>query len=171
MKYKIEFFDFWHLGSGVSAGATLDALVIKDINGIPYVPAKTMKGILREMVEVIDEEKAKIIFGQEGSNQAKSYFSNATLQEEEQKALRANPSLKKHLYDKITSTKIDKKSGLALDNTLREIEVVVPLTLYGEIESQETALLKKAMQMVKQIGLNRNRGLGRCQISEVKDAN
>ena len=171
MKYKIEFFDFWHLGSGVSAGATLDALVIKDTDGLPYVPAKTIKGILREMVEVIDEEKAKIIFGQEGSNQAKSYFSNATLQEEEQKVLRANPSLKKHFYDKITSTKIDTQSGLALDKTLREIEVVVPLTLYGEIESDEEEVLHKAMKMIKQIGLNRNRGLGRCQISEVKDAN
>jgi len=171
MKYKIEFFDFWHLGSGVSAGAALDALVVKDADGLPYVPAKTIKGVLREMVEVIDNEKAKVIFGQEGSNQAKSYFSNATLQEKEKQVLIAEPSLKKHLYDKITSTKIDKESGLALDKTLREIEVVVPLTLYGEIECDDEEVLNKAMQMIKQIGLNRNRGLGRCQISEVKDAN
>lgn len=43
IKYKIEFFSNWHCGSGLAAGADVDALVVKDCNGLPYVPGKTIK--------------------------------------------------------------------------------------------------------------------------------
>lgn len=167
MRYKIEFFDFWHLGSGVSAGAALDSLVVKDSDGLPYVPGKTLKGVIKEMVELLDEKKAEKIFGNEGSNAAESYFSNATLDVGTRAYLASNRSLIKNLFSKVTATKID-ENGLAVDGSLREIEVTVPLTLYGEIESDEEELIIQAMKMVKQIGLNRNRGLGRCQIGALK---
>lgn len=48
---KIEFFSPWHCGSGLSAGADVDSLVIKDINGLPFIPGKTIKGLIREAVE------------------------------------------------------------------------------------------------------------------------
>ena len=48
---KIEFFSPWHCGSGLSAGADADSLVIKDINGLPFIPGKTIKGLIREAVE------------------------------------------------------------------------------------------------------------------------
>lgn len=53
IKYTIQFHTYWHCGSGLSAGAALDALVIKDKNGLPYVPGKTMKGLIREAVNEI----------------------------------------------------------------------------------------------------------------------
>ncbi len=167
MKYKIEFFDYWHLGSGTSAGPSLDSLVVKDNNGLPFVPGKTIKGLLREMVELLDTTKEVSIFGKEGSNIAESYFSNGTLDKGTQNYLSLNSELTKNLYSKLTATKID-ENGLAVDGSLREIEVVVPLTLYGEIQSEEEEVLIKAMGMIKQIGLNRNRGLGRCQIGAIK---
>lgn len=167
MRYKITFYDFWHLSSGVSAGATMDSLVVKDGDGLPYVPGKTIKGLIREMVELIDNRKSKEIFGDKGSNIANSYFSNATLDKDTINHLNANPTLKKHLFDKITSTKIDEK-GLADDKSLREIEVVVPLTLSGTIECEDEELISQALGMIKQIGLNRNRGLGRCKMEVVK---
>jgi len=170
MKYKIEFFDYWHLGSGTSAGAKLDSLVIKD-NELPYLPGKTIKGLLRDMVEEIDSSKIATIFGSEGSDISKNYFSNATLSDATKKELLKNKHLIKHLYSAITSTKIE-KNGIAKDMSLREIEVVVPLTLYGEIEAVDKVteeLLENAMGMIKQIGLNRNRGLGRCQISRISN--
>ncbi len=43
---KIEFFSPWHCGSGPSAGADADSLVIKDINGLPFIPGKTIKGLI-----------------------------------------------------------------------------------------------------------------------------
>ena len=48
MDYKIEFFSNWHCGSGLAAGADVDALVIKDKDGLPYVPGRTIKGLLRD---------------------------------------------------------------------------------------------------------------------------
>ena len=167
MRYSVTFYDFWHLSSGVSAGAQMDALVVKDADGLPYVPGKTIKGLIRENVEILNKIKADEIFGSEGANIASSYFSNATLDEATTNHLNANPTLKKHLFDKVTSTSID-EDGLADDKTLREIEVVVPLTLNGTIESKERNLISQACSMIKEMGLNRNRGLGRCKV-EVSD--
>lgn len=47
----IRFFSQWHCGSGTSAGADVDELVVKDKNGMPYIPGKTLKGLIREAVE------------------------------------------------------------------------------------------------------------------------
>lgn len=166
MKYSVEFLDYWHLSSGVSAGPSLDSMVVKDTFGIPYVPGKTIKGLVREMMEIIDANNVKRIFGDKGTQIAESYFGNATLDEATIAHLIANESLKKHLFSKITSTKID-ANGLADDKTMREIEVVVPLKLIGEItcdNQADEAIINKALQMIKQIGLNRHRGLGRCTI-------
>jgi hypothetical protein len=49
---------------------------------------------------------------------------------------------------------------------------VIPLTLEGEvldIESKDDFdKLEKSLMMIKRMGLNRNRGLGRCYFFEVK---
>ena len=60
IKYKIEFHTDWHCGSGLAAGADVDALVVKDKNGMPFIPGKTIKGLVREAVEEIRhiQEKA-----------------------------------------------------------------------------------------------------------------
>ena len=49
--YQIEFFSQWHCGSGLSAGADIALLVIKDKEGMPFIPGKTLKGLIREAVE------------------------------------------------------------------------------------------------------------------------
>jgi len=167
MKYSITFYDFWHLSSGTSAGPSMDSLVVKDSDGLPYLPGKTLKGLVKEMVELLDNTKVKIIFGDEGSKIANSYFSNATLDEDTSSYLINNPTLKKHLFDKVTSTQIG-ENGIAVDKSLREIEVVVPLLLSGTIECEDEELITQALGMIKQIGLNRNRGLGRCKIEVIK---
>lgn len=51
--YHLKFYSEWHCGSGLGAGADVDALVVKDKNKLPYVPGKTIKGLIREAVENI----------------------------------------------------------------------------------------------------------------------
>lgn len=69
-KYKIEFHDFWCVTSGLAGGAKADILTLKDPNGLPYVPGRTLKGLLREAAEVLQEsglvaeEWAKAFFGE-----------------------------------------------------------------------------------------------------------
>ena len=166
LQYKIEFLDYWHLSSGLSAGAKLDSLVVKDNDDIPFVPGKTLKGMAREMADFLENEAfVKTCFGAEGVEMGVCYFSNAKVKKEVHEQIVSN-KLQENLYDEIASTKIE--NGMAVDNSLREIEVVVPLTLYGEVSdvpSEHKVQMIDALKMVKRMGLNRNRGLGRCSVT------
>lgn len=168
MKYKLTFLDYWHLSSGLSAGAQLDSTVVKDDDGIAFVPGKTIKGLLREMASIVDDTFTSIHFGEEGIQQGIAYFSNATLEEGTKEDIKTN-NLQTHLYDEITSTKIG-ENGIAEEGSLREIEVVIPLTLYGEIlHCEDKDKMEKSMKMIKRMGLNRSRGLGRCTFEVIGD--
>ncbi len=187
LMYKIEFFSDWHTGSGLSAGADVDALTIKDSNNLPFIPGKTLKGLLKDVAQnlmycdeyknqkgVIDE-----IFGtdtekdtQENvsiSTKGKAFFSNGELSKNLKKQLTTNNNT--HLlYRNIASTKIN-EHGLAEEHSLRRIEVTIPLTLFAKIENIEEKhmeILTKCLHMVKRIGVGRNRGLGRCQLTVAK---
>lgn len=170
IKYRVEFLDYWHLSSGLSAGAKLDSVVVKDSDNIPYIPAKTFKGLVREMAELLEDDTfVHICFGTSGTDMGTCYFANVTLDKEVKEQIVSN-KLQNNLYDELASTKID--NGMAVDSSLREIEVVIPITLYGEINDVPDTYvekLKKTLRMIKRMGLNRNRGLGRCEII-VEDA-
>lgn len=100
LNIKIEFFSPWHCGSGLSAGADADSLVIKDTNGLPYIPGKTIKGLIREAVEDyaalrgldMDLEKAfgKAATAEEVLPSGTLFFTNATLKEDEAKSILSN---------------------------------------------------------------------------------
>jgi CRISPR/Cas system CSM-associated protein Csm3 (group 7 of RAMP superfamily) len=67
----------------------------------------------------------------------------------------------------VYSTKINER-GTAEDGSLRSIETVVPCTLHGrilQVNDDLYALLKDAANMIKHIGVNRNRGLGRVKVT------
>jgi CRISPR/Cas system CSM-associated protein Csm3 (group 7 of RAMP superfamily) len=167
MKYRIEFYTYWHCSSGLSGGSSSDATVVKDGDGLPFVPGKTLKGHLREAAELLfDDDFVRRCFGEEDSRKGECYFSDAVL------PVAIGKSDSKYLYHRLSATKIDPESGTAQDDTLRTIEVVIPLTLYGTIEGlceEDEAKMSQAMKMVKRIGLRRHRGLGRCDISKVED--
>lgn len=172
IKYSIEFFTYWHCGSGLSRGADADSLVVKDSNGLPFVPGKTVKGLLREATEdyiFLSEEKDKEtmfveLFGETGVR-SETHFGNATLDEQERKWI-VGQNAQKHLYGTIASTAIDDE-GIAVKHSLRSMEVSVPCILHGEIvNAPEGAdvLLNNSVGMIKNLGANRNHGLGRCII-------
>ena len=46
----IDIRSFWHAGTGRGSGSHLDALVERDINGLPFVSGKMLKGLLRDAV-------------------------------------------------------------------------------------------------------------------------
>jgi len=178
IKYKIEFLSDWHTGSGLSAGADLDLLVIKDKNNLPFIPGKTIKGLLKDAALTLNELNAvndqfvTEIFGKSASSKnfsiaGQGIFSNVTLEKDFQEKIIADKATK-FLYRKISSTAIDKQ-GQAVEHSLRRLEVTIPLTLYGEImlktEKNYKDDLVKCMKMVKRLGGERNRGLGRCKIS------
>ena len=165
MRYKITFLDYWHLSSGLSAGARFDSMVVKDEDSIPYIPGKTIKGLIKEQYEKLEFSDIERLFGIEGIDEGELYFTNATLDRDEKDTI-VSKKLQNYLYDTIASTAIDSQ-GIAIDDSLREIEVVVPLTLYTEIIGADDNITK-AFKTVKRMGLNRNRGLGRCKVEVLK---
>lgn len=184
LQYKIDFFSSWHCGSGLSAGADVDALVVRDRDGLPYVPGKTVKGLVREAVEdflAFRKEDIRIVadlFGnaedrnnlpqdEEGKmKQGILFFSNAELLPE-QKQIILDEHLKPFLFDSVAATRIA-EDGIAMPHSLRRIQVVLPCTLYGQIldvPEESKILLQQAVKLIKRMGLARNRGLGRCSFT------
>jgi CRISPR/Cas system CSM-associated protein Csm3 (group 7 of RAMP superfamily) len=174
LEYNLTFLSDWHCGSGLSGGAEADAVVIKERN-LPYVPGKTIKGLIREAMHEISEVHAGVSESDiksilETSDDTQSaYFSNAELPEAEQNEI--SDELSHFLYRNISSTKIDKR-GTAEQGTLRVKEVTMPLTLEGKISGIQTdeqvEKLKMALLWVRCLGVNRNRGLGRCKFEVIK---
>jgi CRISPR/Cas system CSM-associated protein Csm3 (group 7 of RAMP superfamily) len=185
IKYKITFFGDWHCGSGLSSGVDVDLLVIKDENNLPFIPGKTIKGLVREAVEEIDKlskssnnetkEMINQAFGYFDKNSKEAtkglcFFTNAELNNElKNKIIEAQFS--RYLYRRIASTAINDE-GVAEEHSLRQIEVTIPCELYGTIkdvpEKLENTIIK-GLKFVKRLGQNRNRGLGRCSITIVNE--
>lgn len=185
MEYEIRFLSQWHCGSGLAAGADVDSLVVKDKNNLPYVPGKTIKGLVREAAEDIlqfrgtDKAKLADLFGNskdrnnaDGNMRTGSlFFSNAELVDK-QAIINTDLSngcnyFSNALYNTISSTAISDK-GVAEKNSLRKIQVVVPCILKGRIENvpdEEKSFFKDCLRYIKRLGQSRNRGFGRCVIT------
>jgi CRISPR/Cas system CSM-associated protein Csm3 (group 7 of RAMP superfamily) len=174
--FTIAFLSDWHIGSGLGSGPDSDAVVLKNQQGLPYVPGKTLKGLLRdachEMHELQPDRFKKIdidrIFGVGNEHGAfekgNVFFSNSELVESE--ILKLKPELVPYLFRNISRTGIS-KDGTAIAGSLRTIEVCVPMKLEGFIsDCDDTScdILSRAMQWINAMGVNRNRGLGRCKI-------
>lgn len=188
--YQIEFFSYWHASSGLAGSTYADILVNKTGEGLPFIPGRTLKGLLREAAEIINAFEPSLVtpefildvFGQEPTamdaekekptTEAMCFFSNADVSDYLQTAIGSNQ--KSSLYDVIASTKIDSK-GVAADGTLRQTEVTIPLTLLARIEQFPDKAgyeqqLSLCFKWIKRMGLNRSRGLGRCRLSMIKSS-
>lgn len=198
---QAEFQTYWHIGTGRGSGQNLDALVEKDEHGLPFIPGKTVKGLFRDAFFKLDawsnQSHTDLLFGIRTAEGEKTRdetqagilrFSNLHLIERdyliEQDANNEN-KLIPHLFQTQASTAIDEKTGSAKEKSLRMIEVVVPVTLIGEIDylppiadsewgQKQQALveilpnqLATAASLITHIGANKNRGMGRVRL-EVK---
>ena len=186
IKYTIEFHGYWHCGSGLAAGADVDALVIRDKNKLPYIPGKTMKGLIREATNELlflsqgeqcrENEDYFKVFGyfeddKEKMHKSESFFSNATLNEAEAQAI-INQNLQRFMSTSVSQTAINEETGSASRHSLRKTEVIVPCILEGEIQEVPDTIadtLLDALALIKRLGVGRNRGLGRCTIKGRKE--
>jgi CRISPR/Cas system CSM-associated protein Csm3 (group 7 of RAMP superfamily) len=178
INYKIEFFTYWHIGSGMTGGTYADNLVLKDQNNLPYIPGRTLKGLFREASEeisrlnssLISPNQVEKIFGKKEGNgledESCAFFKDSVLSKNLADMILKNDK-QDSLYQVLSSTKLD-DNGLADDGSLRQLEVCVPLSLFGTIEvfdKVDTEFLNHSASWIKNLGLNRNRGLGRCKVS------
>lgn len=178
INYSIQIYTYWHCGSGLAAGADVDLLPVKNKKGLPYVPGKTIKGLVREAAETICSLQNLDIdlnecFGffdnAEEKRQGQTFFTNAELSELDGHYI-INNNAQKYLYKSLASTAVNIK-GVAEEHSLRKMEVVVPCVLKGEVLNVPdncVDVIKKSLSFVKRLGQNRTRGLGRCDIKVEK---
>lgn len=187
-----SFLSPWQMGSGFGEGSHLDALPVKTAAGLPYIPGRSVKGLFREAFQLAEECeanfaeecKAKLppgttikLFGTRDSGLSRYettpgclQFTNATLGEDMERwaAEESNHYAVRELYMPLASTAIE-TNGLAHDDTLRKIEVTLPVSLTATVScsaehANDLALLHKVAPLIRQAGADRHRGLGRVQV-------
>jgi hypothetical protein len=145
-KLTFDFLSYWHIGSGLEGGGYADALTLKTADGLPFIPGKSIKGLLREAFTVAaenhwfdtadftSEELAIFLFGAEGQNglsaQGALQITSAFLAKDEQLYFEANPVDKQYLYKSITSASVNYETGVVNEGSLFSIEVAVPMQLH-----------------------------------------
>ncbi len=178
-----------HLGSG-QADVNVDAEVIHDEAGLPYFPAKRLKGLLYESALEVTEMNTPLGKGEElraelddlfhHGRQGKSRLIIPNLHLEEQEAMKEDWLYLQRAYPEIFSandvleqytslryqTRIDKKTGTAADGSLHNMRVVEEGVVFeGKIEvlngsDRQFKLLALACKNLTQAGLKRTRGFG-----------
>lgn len=185
-KYKlsIELLSDLCVADGGVYNSSINTDVCQDEFGLPYIPAKRIKGCLRECAQELadwgDDVSPAKLFGGKGDKEnagkvriADAYLRNyAELVKEIQGGNRViyHPQnvLKNYTYIR-TQTSIDKDNGTAKENSLRTMRVInkglifeSELLLYDE--KLYEGLLKCSM-LLRNIGLARTRGLGEIKVS------
>lgn len=187
MCLKIELLSDLCTCSGEIYNSLADIDVVYDRHGLPYIPAKRIKGCIREsyleLVDfgVYDKETMNRIFGEEGQEAAFS-IGNAYIGSYEnickdlemyEKDPVTHPQNVLNLYTYIRSqTSIDYRTGSAQENTLRNMRVVkkgmvfyLDVHFCDKLTKAEIDSFFNAAQMVKHMGVRRTRGLGLVRIS------
>ena len=186
LKVEFDIQSYWHIGSGESGGAYADSLVLKNKLGLPYLPGRSVKGLLRNAYEIAYSNnwfgsesylKPNEIFGEEGESTlatGKIRVSNACLSSNETQFFIENPNAFKHAYCVHFNTAIDKETGVAIEGSLRSIEVSLPmkLTTYIELknlskEQEKIGLeaIAAASLLITEVGLKRSRGYGTVKVT------
>lgn len=183
---KIKTLSPLHLGAG-KADVIIDAEVVHDEYGMPYFPAKRLKGLLYEsaleLAEISNEAWFSVaqldeLFGHGFSGEAEFALANLYLKDYEE--LRSGWQYLNQKYNGLFTckevletytelryqTKIDKESGTADDGTLHNMRVVDAGTVFiGKLELNDDApvyqqILELAFANLRFAGAKRNRGCG-----------
>lgn len=192
MRIKLELLSDLCTSSGDTVSGIIDTEVCYDENGIVYIPAKRVKGCLREAAlelkdalgNEFDDEAFIKLFGRAGDdNSSALMISNGYIEKYKNidKEIRMLKNTdKKYYYQKQfiteyytslrTNTRVDRETLTAQKDTLRITRVIDKgNTFYFEIndlEKREKDFLEKVCKVFRRMGLSRTRGLGevRCTL-------
>jgi len=183
----IDIQSYWHPGTGRGSGFHLDAVTHAGPDGLPRLPGRTLKGLLRDAVyraeqwgwKEIPAGTTEALFGPLGragqpTRPGLLRVSDATLPDEvaAHLAIDAGKPLISGLYREHFGTAIDLATGVAAGRSLRGMEVVIPLTLTAPIGEIAGVLavpdwrnrLAAVFPLVAAVGAHRARGFGRAHL-------
>ena len=183
------------MGSGYAYAGIVDSDVCYNLNGIPYIPGRRLKGCLREAGELIGLKDLDEIFGTSGFNRVQGVHIGNAWPDGMEKIDRELTELKRtgspwakylgcqQILDQFSRMKaqtcIDPETGTAQDSSLRFLRVVnqysaidqKPMEFVAEVEFDcSSENLNKAVKALRHIGMERNRGLGqvRCRLENIR---
>jgi CRISPR-associated protein Csx10 len=191
--FTIEFLSDWHLGTGRGRHGHLDRTYDRDERGLPFVGAKSLKGVIRLSMERI---AAGLDDGAEGGWTALTEWllgsqptveqasgirrrpvpgallvGRAELDSAVAGAVLDRPALRRALTVERPGVMLD-ELGVAADDHLRFVEMApVGLVLHGRCSLPDdapdaaVALVVAALGDVSRIGHRRRRGWGSCRIT------
>ena len=164
-RIKIELLSDLCSESGTTKGRSVDNDICVDESGFPYIPGKRIKGVLLQgYLDYLDitgkEDDSEEIFGEEDGKESGLYLSDAMLDR------KPGSIPDDYIYER-TQTKVDSKTGIAADGSLRTSAVakqgsVFYFTLESKLDKNE---LEEFLPLIQYIGANRNRGLGHVRFS------
>lgn len=181
MKIRIELLSDLCTTSAETYNSLINEDITYDKYGIPYIPAKRIKGCIREaaieLMEfgIIDNEKFNVIFGGTADKQTAFWINNAKITHYDEyirdinnfghsEITRPQNVIKRFVYIR-KQTSVDKDSGVAKESSLRTIRVIKKGLVFeaecGKLsEGFDIDIFRKCVSLVKHIGMSRTRGLG-----------
>lgn len=172
----------WLVGGGESTVGTADLAPMLDAEALPFIPGRTLRGLLREAVTQIDDAfgggsgHADRLFGTRKSGEATEVaqrdgvvrIGDALLSRDIAEQCKSAAD-RYDLIATIRRTALDRETRSAKPGSLREMEVAIAgLQLAAVVECQSRAdleLLAFAIGLVRGFGHSRSRGLGRCHLT------
>lgn len=171
---RLQFNSDWHVGSGAGIPGSVDRQVLRDEEGFPYVPGKTLTGILRDAAEWIadtrdaaekgDRWKRVLIglFGEQPethggtSGEPASGAAVGIGSAELDRGLRdyllgaeeGGMNLREALFTVRPGVKIDSKTGRALEDHLYSTERVRGCVLYSPVKYPNGALSEDGKKLL-----------------------
>lgn len=187
---RIELLSDMCVSDGSAYNSLIDTEICSDMYGFPFIPAKRIRGCLRECAVELndwgDTVNAEALFGDaaRSGSRSKVRISNAYLENyDEYRSFAAenkghvllHPQNVIGAFSYIrTQTSIDYDTGVADDNSLRNIRVANKgLVFIAEADVDEAYYedLGKCCKVLRHMGIHRTRGLGEVRVSlEAKSA-
>jgi hypothetical protein len=188
VRLLLDIQSYWHPGTGRGSAFHLDAVTHAGADGLPRLPGRTLKGLLRDALWRAEQwgwpdvpaGSTAALFGTAADGESISRpgllrVADAVLPEHISAYLAGNSDGRKlipGLYREHFSTAIDGKTGVAKGRTLRGMRVVVPLMLVAVID-EVTGVddvpdwherLAAVLPLVTAVGAYRSRGFGRARL-------
>lgn len=184
-KIRIKLLSDMCVSDGGIYNSAIDTDICYDSYGFPYIPAKRLKGCLRECAQELKDWGEDIpigeMFGEKGNQRGKIIIHNAYPEDRERyigsiRNLPENPLchpqniLNSFSYIR-TQTSINYETGVADEKTLRTMRVAnkgiifeADVEIHGDYKQLMEAL-KKCLAVFRHIGIARTRGYGEIHAS------
>ena len=186
-RLRIELLSDLCVADGNGYNSSVDVDVCQDAYGLPYIPAKRLKGCLRECAQEINDWGGEIpinsLFGEEGDRKGacsirnayledRDHYLNEIVQGKEYALCHPQNILNNFTYIR-NQTAMDYESGTAKKQSLRSIRVVQKgLVFAADVEWHDRDSMEKnkdclqdCCAVFKHMGLSRTRGFGNIRVS------